>query len=192
MNDRQRFHAVMQYQPVDRIPYYMVGPWDETLERWHAEGLPEDADPDEFLGITPLRLTYAGIRSGPWPAFEEKTLREDDEFRYLVDKWGRTIRRTKHTMSMPEWIEFPVNTPDELRRVMDERFDPDRMDQRWDGWEGKLADWKREDCNGRAQIKIIQEHLTFTKMDLSEEKDTFPRFTINHQQNLPIRNILSS
>jgi hypothetical protein len=41
MNTRERFHAVMNFQPFDRLPVLeWAGWWDKTLDRWHAEGLP--------------------------------------------------------------------------------------------------------------------------------------------------------
>jgi hypothetical protein len=40
MNERERFLRYMDFQPVDRIPLMEMGVWDETLERWHHEGLP--------------------------------------------------------------------------------------------------------------------------------------------------------
>ncbi|MCP3885980.1 MAG: hypothetical protein GY700_11010, partial [Propionibacteriaceae bacterium] len=44
MNTRERFHAVMNFQPVDRLPIVeWANYWDKTVDRWHAEGLPADA-----------------------------------------------------------------------------------------------------------------------------------------------------
>lgn len=38
MNDRERFKAIMHYQPYDRLPLVHFAHWNETLERWAAEG----------------------------------------------------------------------------------------------------------------------------------------------------------
>ncbi len=41
MNTRQRFHAIMNFEPFDRLPILeWAGWWDKTIERWHTEGLP--------------------------------------------------------------------------------------------------------------------------------------------------------
>ena len=41
MNTRERFQAVTQFQPFDRLPLVEYAAWwDLTLERWHREGLP--------------------------------------------------------------------------------------------------------------------------------------------------------
>ena len=43
MTNRERFQAVMNFQPVDRLPVVeWAGWWDETIERWHGEKLPRD------------------------------------------------------------------------------------------------------------------------------------------------------
>ena len=41
LNHVERFRAVMQYQPVDRLPRWEWAMWwDQTIARWHGEGLP--------------------------------------------------------------------------------------------------------------------------------------------------------
>ncbi len=43
MTSRERFQAVMNGQPFDRLPLVEWAVWwDKTIERWHAEGLPHD------------------------------------------------------------------------------------------------------------------------------------------------------
>ena len=39
MNDLERFIAVMEYQPVDRVPNWELGVWPQTRDRWEDEGL---------------------------------------------------------------------------------------------------------------------------------------------------------
>jgi len=43
MNHVERFRAVMNFQPVDRLPRWEWAMWwDQTIARWHGEGLPRD------------------------------------------------------------------------------------------------------------------------------------------------------
>ena len=43
MTTRERFQAVMNFRPFDRLPIYeWAGWWDKTIERWRSEGLPAD------------------------------------------------------------------------------------------------------------------------------------------------------
>ncbi|MBQ3489379.1 MAG: hypothetical protein IJA86_02185 [Clostridia bacterium] len=43
MNNVERFNAVLNFEKPDRLPVIeWAGWWNETLDRWHKEGLPED------------------------------------------------------------------------------------------------------------------------------------------------------
>ena len=43
MTTRERFHAVMNAQPFDRLPVVeWAGWWNQTIDRWHEEKLPAD------------------------------------------------------------------------------------------------------------------------------------------------------
>ncbi|MCX5644074.1 MAG: hypothetical protein NTZ17_05235 [Phycisphaerae bacterium] len=45
MNHVERFRAVMNFQPVDRLPRWEWAMWwDQTITRWHEEGLPRELD----------------------------------------------------------------------------------------------------------------------------------------------------
>ena len=38
MNGRERFINIMDYKPVDRMPNYEFGFWEQTKELWIKEG----------------------------------------------------------------------------------------------------------------------------------------------------------
>ena len=40
MNDKERFHAVMNFEPPDRTLFWEQGYWGGTVERWYKEGMP--------------------------------------------------------------------------------------------------------------------------------------------------------
>ncbi len=43
MTPRERFRAVMDFRPFDRLPLLeWAAWWDQTIERWHGEGLPPE------------------------------------------------------------------------------------------------------------------------------------------------------
>lgn len=53
MNHVERFRAVMDFQPVDRLPRWEWAMWwDKTIERWHHEGLPSDLKFNNVFGIS--------------------------------------------------------------------------------------------------------------------------------------------
>jgi hypothetical protein len=58
MNHVERFRAVMNFQSVDRLPVWEWAMWwDETIKRWHGEGLPAALtsvfDIHEYFGMDP-------------------------------------------------------------------------------------------------------------------------------------------
>jgi hypothetical protein len=60
MNHVERFRAVMNFEPVDRLPRWEWAMWwDLTINRWHAEGLPEELtgvfEIGEYFGLDPYK-----------------------------------------------------------------------------------------------------------------------------------------
>jgi Uroporphyrinogen decarboxylase (URO-D) len=60
MNHVERFRAVMNFQPVDRLPRWEWAMWwDKTIERWKTEGLPGDLsqviDIAKYFGLDPYQ-----------------------------------------------------------------------------------------------------------------------------------------
>ncbi len=60
MNHVERFRAVMNFEPVDRLPRWEWAMWwDETIARWKREGLPAELDGvfeiAEYFGLDPYQ-----------------------------------------------------------------------------------------------------------------------------------------
>jgi hypothetical protein len=58
VNHVERFRAVMNFQPVDRLPMWEWAMWwDKTIDRWHGEGLPRELtgvfEIAEYFGMDP-------------------------------------------------------------------------------------------------------------------------------------------
>jgi len=52
MNHIERFRAVMNFQPVDRLPRWEWAMWwDLTIDRWHGEGLPRELGSSQVFDI---------------------------------------------------------------------------------------------------------------------------------------------
>lgn len=131
MTERERFLRTMRFEPVDRPPLHLVGPWPDTVARWHGEGLPRGVDVNEFLGVTPFRVVNVSCNTGLHPRYRTRVLHEDEEFRYSIDEYGRVVRDFKEHTSMPEWMEFPVKSGEDLQRVIDEHYRVDHLDERF-------------------------------------------------------------
>ena len=85
MNTRERFHAVMTFEPFDRLPLIeWASWWDKTIERWRGEGLPADLDRyglyDHF-GLDDYRQDWFGVCGPgcPTPAFHGSGIIETEQ-----------------------------------------------------------------------------------------------------------------
>jgi len=72
MDNRTRFHRLMRFEPVDRLPMVeWAGWWDKTIERWRQEGLSDTlVDPGEIrehLGLDTYRQYGIGPRKPSFP-----------------------------------------------------------------------------------------------------------------------------
>ena len=171
MTDKERFHAVMNFEPCDRIPYWEQGFWGGTVERWYREGMPrhhgiegEPAYGDTVRGpATPIapgdRICHdvregAGLDSPSlrapvelflFPPFEEEALEEDGEQVVLRDAMGILKRIPKTRDSIPQFLSWPVTDLSSFERLAAERLDPDSPGRFPDDWEAQVERLNRYD-----------------------------------------------
>jgi len=67
MNHVERFRAVMNFEPVDRLPRWEWAMWwDKTIDRWHREGLPEALtdvfEIHEYFGLDPYKQFWLSAK----------------------------------------------------------------------------------------------------------------------------------
>ena len=152
MNSRERFLNTMNFQKVDRSPLWEMGYWEETLKRWHKEGLSEDVHiepahysrPTEFFGLD--RHENAGVGLGLIPDFEELTVEETDDYRIYINSEGiklKELRKGKE-QSMPQWLEFPIKNRQDWEEFK-KRLNPASPARYPDWWEDKKRCWKNRD-----------------------------------------------
>jgi uroporphyrinogen decarboxylase len=123
MNDRERFAATFSFKEVDRFYRRDCGYWPSTLKRWLQEGLPSNWREVNFFGFDKeaFDTTVLGYCDSPFdPPFEEVILREDSTTRVRRDKNGITVRELRQDpdMSMPLWLEHPVEDREGWERIM--------------------------------------------------------------------------
>ena len=128
MTSRQRLKAVLARQIPDRIPLVDIAFWPETLERWHAEGLPADTTPDDYFGLDQIaRFRFDGTLRLP-----EETVEETEEWRLYRDGNGVLIKEWRDwhvSYSPPARQDCLVKTPDAWRQVRDRlQVRADRID----------------------------------------------------------------
>jgi uroporphyrinogen decarboxylase len=152
LNHLERFVAVMEYEPVDRVPNWELGVWPQTKARWAEEGL----DTTRFhwrwfpgeaaLGMDPKE--FIEFRKGLIPAFAHEVLEEDERTVTFRDGLGRVRRALKEgtvdggRMSMDTYLAFPVETMADWRAIK-RRLDPTSPQRYEPNWEvTRLHGWK--------------------------------------------------
>lgn len=148
MNDRQRFHATMRYQPRDRAPIMDFGFWDETLPIWHEQGLPSWVNrltSDEFFGMDSgieAGGRVVGVVSGLAPAFEEKVLEDRGEYEVRQQADGVQVLRRKFLSSIPLPVSHKLTDRDSWREHFAPRLDPNNPARYPADWEERVAVWR--------------------------------------------------
>ena len=107
MTYRELFNQIMHYGDFDRMPVLHWTGWDETLERWYAEGLPRDVSQHAFFNTQPF---WGGIWTNLnlYPAFEEEVLEETTEYRIFRGSDGVVCQDWKHKSCIPHYIDFTL------------------------------------------------------------------------------------
>ena len=93
MNHVERFRAVMNFQPVDRLPMWEWAMWwDETIARWHGEGLPKELtfnrvfDLAQYFGLDPYQQFWFSTTEATIEATQhhvEGTVADMDDYRRI-------------------------------------------------------------------------------------------------------------
>lgn len=143
MNTRDLFLAIMNYQPVDRMPVIYWGMWEETRTRWLKEGLPAGLKDDELRAFLRADLFWWYVSGGPvtpgamklLPAFPEETVEETDQFRIVRNAAGIVTKTFKNQSSIPHSLDHTFKTardwPEYKKRLQpDPRRIPQDIDER--------------------------------------------------------------
>jgi uroporphyrinogen decarboxylase len=153
MNHLERFLAVMEYRPVDRVPNWELGAWPQTRDRWEEEGLDSTSfhwdwfSGEAALGMDPREFIL--FRPDMIPAFDVETLTEDERYVIFRDSWGRVRKALKEgtsrggRMSMDTYIAFAVTNMADWQaikprlRVRAERYEANWQTTRPAGWRNR-------------------------------------------------------
>ena len=146
MTHRERYTKALLFQNPDKIPFEPGGPRKSTLERWHKEGLPKNANWLEYvcetIGVKLSVIDHVPLTLPVFcmiPRFEEKIL-EHKNGHYIIqdwmgsvleisDKYDYTYIRDAIDFVTRRWIKCPVETRDdwaEMKRRYNAQ-DPERI-----------------------------------------------------------------
>ncbi|MCL5995453.1 MAG: uroporphyrinogen decarboxylase family protein [Chloroflexi bacterium] len=139
MNERERFLATAQFQPVDRTFLLAPWAWPATVERWRGEGLPEDADLAAYFE-TDCEQGVPLTMQGPYgphlhPPLERTVISATAEYSIVRDEEGNCVKLFKNDpmQSMPEWIEYPMKNRQDWESIIQPRLDARVPGRRPDG-----------------------------------------------------------
>jgi uroporphyrinogen decarboxylase len=154
MTNRDRFLAVMEYKPVDRVPNWEVGVWPQTIVRWEKEGLnPYDVSWDWFTGDDHFhqdKREYININLGMQPPFERKVIEVTKDYEIIRSSNGITTKALIEgtvmggRMSMDQYLSFPVEKREDFEAIkkryiaaQSSRYEPGWKEFRLDGWRNR-------------------------------------------------------
>lgn len=141
MTDRQRFQAIMNYQPADRGFIQDFQAWDETADVWHAYGLPADVTSHrgwaEFFGFDRFWDTLS-CQPLLHPDLPTKVLADEGDTQVIQNSDGAIVRRHKYASSIPAHLDHLLKD----RRSWEEHFKPRLVptrDRLWPDMQARLA-----------------------------------------------------
>ena len=83
MTTHERFSRMFEHREADRVPIIDI-PWEETIQRWHSEGMPAGVDYVEFFGLDRV----AEVMVDNSPRYPEKILEETEDYKISTTSFG--------------------------------------------------------------------------------------------------------
>ena len=120
MTTRERMELTYAHREADRAPFYDF-PWESTIERWHAEGLPEKVSWEDHFA---LDRTYT-IAVDNSPRYPVEILEQTAEYTVHRTAWGVTIREWNQHGGTPEFLDYTVTDKDSWSKAR-QRMTPSR------------------------------------------------------------------
>ncbi len=133
MTDRERFRRQMHYESVDRSFNCEFGYWDENFDVWpmfRDNGIRDNDAADPFLRfdrkaeVRPLEM---------YPRFERQVIEDRGETVIIRNEEGLLAETPKDGHeTIPHFLQSSVTTPDDWKRLKEERFRRDDPARRVD------------------------------------------------------------
>ncbi|MCK9479227.1 MAG: hypothetical protein M0R40_06960 [Firmicutes bacterium] len=123
MTDRERFKNQMHYQTVDRCFNMEFGYWNENFQEWRMfrdNNITNNNEADIFFNFDEFRKIGANV----WlsPTFPEKIIEEREHTVIMQNGDGLIAEVPKGSASIPHYISSMVATPEDWKRVKEERM----------------------------------------------------------------------
>lgn len=124
MTDRERFVRQMHHQSVDRCFNMEFGYWEENFSQWslfREHGITNNEEADRFFNFD--HFASIGGNVFLYPPFEEKRVKETDTSYFIINGDGLLAEVPKNGQStIPHYIKSSIETPDDWKRMKEEKF----------------------------------------------------------------------
>ncbi len=137
MTSQERFRRMYQHREADRVPV-LDSPWEETIDRWVAESMPDR----DYIGCFQLDRT-AYISTDNSPRLPVRVVEETEDYIVSTTAWGVTQRQFKRKTTTPENLRYEISTPDAWKKAK-ERMTPTDDRIPWDTLKREYRKWRRE------------------------------------------------
>jgi hypothetical protein len=104
LTSRERVQKLLAFEETDRIAKQDAY-WEDTLTRWHGEGLPVDANVKEYFG-----LDFDNIYIDASLRLPERLVEETDEFTVREDKHGFVGKQWKGKAGALGYLDHTIKT----------------------------------------------------------------------------------
>jgi uroporphyrinogen decarboxylase len=139
LSSHERFRRMFAHQTADRIPM-IDGPWGATIERWHAEGMPEGVSYVDYFGLD--RFVSTGFTDNS-PRYPTQVISETEDEMVFTSPWGVKMKQWKHAASTPEFLDFTIVDADAWRKAK-ERITPSDDRIHWDMLKRDYKTWREQ------------------------------------------------
>jgi uroporphyrinogen decarboxylase len=134
MTERDRFHALMNYEPFDRPPVWFFGLWGETYARWIEEGLDPDRPVWEQLELDSdweagMWGAHRLLKYGPVFDGEPEVIEKGDDYKVIRHPNGAVFRERTDGSSIPLHVEEALKPTRESWARFAEALRTDRPDR---------------------------------------------------------------
>ncbi len=146
MKSGERIRATYEFRPVDHLVRRVFYIWQEAIEKWQQQGLPQNYQETNLFNFDPDGMTEVGLNLG-WceppfrPAYEEKVITTEGSTEIIQDfagRWLRVFRGRRHGF-MPEYVRHPVTSEKDWEESVGPRLDPSDP-ARYEGLDQKCTD----------------------------------------------------
>jgi len=124
MTDRERFNNQMHYKSVDRCFNMEFGYWNENFKLWDLflkNNITNNGEADIFFNFDKMGGVWGNVWLSPY--FEQRVISETENKKIIMNNEGLLAEVPKDSHdTIPHFIKSSIETPEDWKRVKEERF----------------------------------------------------------------------